>query len=55
MPNKPKWVEALESAEKALRSAEQATDTAEQGSRNAMAHTWLAIAREYRDSPATGD
>lgn len=52
MPNKPKWVEALECAEKALRKAEETTDVAEQGSRNAMAHTWLAIAREYRESPA---
>lgn len=53
MSNKPKWVEALESAEKVLQRAEAAVNPDEQGSLNAMAHTWLAIAREYRDSPAT--
>lgn len=49
MTNKPKWVESLESAEKVLQRAEAATDPAEQGSLNAMAHTYLAIAREYRE------
>jgi len=51
MTNKPKWVEALESAEKALKHAEAASDSDEQSSRNALAHTWLAIAREYREQP----
>lgn len=48
--NKPKWVEALESAERVLRTAEETDDVDVQSSRNAIAHTWLAIAREYRES-----
>lgn len=47
--NKPKWVEALEAAERAVSAAEAAGTAEEQGSRNALAHTWLAIAREYRE------
>lgn len=53
MPNKPKWVEALEAAERVAQKAEQADAHDEQGSLNAIAHTWLAIAREYREQPST--
>lgn len=52
MPNKPKWVDALEAAEKVVEKAENAGTTDEQSSLNAVAHTWLAIAREYREQPA---
>jgi hypothetical protein len=51
MTNKPKWVEALESAERVAKAAEDATDSDTQSSMNAVAHTYLAIAREYREQP----
>lgn len=50
--NKPKWVEALESAESELHAAGAAETPEERDSRTRLAYGWLDIAREYRANPA---
>lgn len=51
MSNKPKWVEALESAEGVLRKADDATPE-EQHALNLIAHAWITVATVYQQQPA---
>ena len=50
--NKPKWVEALESAEEVLQTATDKTPE-EQHALNLLAQSWTAISWAYRDQPTT--
>jgi hypothetical protein len=52
MTTKPKWVEALEEAEKCLRDSAACgrTDIDLSHTLNAQAQSWMDVARLYRDS-----